>query len=464
MKISQILEQRGIKEETISSLSWRVTNDFLEMPVFKNGVEVGFKRRKFGDDKAFTQKKGTPQIFYNYDAMKVPAIVGGDEELLITEGEMDCAIALQCGYLAISVPNGAPAEKIEDEGGKKYEYLKDLPVTAKVILAFDDDEAGHNLLHDVSLRIGKARCKWLKYPKGCKDLNEAFMKYGEKGVQEAIKRASWMHIGGLSRLSDLPPAAFTQAIPCPVAGMADYYKLRLGDFTVVTGIPGMGKTTFVNEIAASMALDHGWNVCVASFEQNPRADFEPWLQSFFNRKPVHLQTKEQIEEADEWIERKFRVITPEENADTKLEWLVERIEAAVLRHGCKLVIIDPWNELDHVTERGLSQTEYTGMAIKILKKLASKLQIHLIIITHPAKMQRNRDGEYPIPSLYDIADSAHWRNKSDMGIVVHRDDEKTARIIVAKCRYWGKIGRTGEVEVEYDDYLHRYKQEEKTDE
>lgn len=451
MDIQKILEERKISEEIASRLGWRVSNDWLEMPVIKSGEEVGFKARKFGKEKSFMQKKGTPQIFYNYDAL----VAAEHEPLIICEGEMDCAVALQFGYLAVSVPNGAPMEQIS-EGASKYAYLDDLPKNANVLLAFDDDSAGHNLLHDVSIRIGKARCKWVKYPKGCKDLNETLIKYGERGVHESIARAGWVQVSGLSRMADLPPPAFTEAVDCPVYGMADYYKLRLGDFTVITGIPGMGKTTFANEIAASIALNNGWNVCVASFEQNPRADFEPWLQSFYNRKPAHLQSQKQLDDANKWIDDKFIMVTPVGEEDYDIVWLCERIEVAALRHGCKLVIIDPWNELDHCPDRGMSQTEYTGIAIKTLKRLASKLQIHLIIITHPAKMTRNKDGEYPVPSLYDIADSAHWRNKADMGLVVHRDDDKTSRIIIAKCRYWGKIGKTGEVELKYDDYQHRF--------
>lgn len=447
-KINKILEFRGISSEIISNLGWRVSDDWLEMPVVRDGVEIGYKARKFGDDKAFMQKKGTPQIFYNFDAL-------ASETVIITEGEMDCATALQCGYAAVSVPNGAPSEQVQ-EGGTKYAYLQDLPKTAKVILAFDDDQAGHNLLHDVAARIGKGRCKWVKYPKGCKDLNETFMKYGQKGVHESIKRASWMHIAGLSSMEDLPPPAFTDAIPCPVSGMAEYYKLRLGDFTVVTGIPGMGKTTFVNEIAGAMA-HYGWNICVASFEQNPRADFEPWLQTYYGGRPSHLQSQQELEKANKWIHEKFKLITPSEDGDVDLLWLIERIEAAALRFDCKLVIIDPWNEIEHIPPAGMSQTDYTGFAIKQLKRLAARLQIHLIIVTHPAKMLRNKDGKYPVPSLYDIADSAHWRNKADMGLVVHRDEESSSRIIVAKCRYWGKIGKTGEVEVTYDDYINRYK-------
>jgi len=450
MELSTILEQRGITEEIASRLGWQVSDNWLVMPIIKNGEKVGSKSRKFGKDKAFIQEKGTPQIFYNFDALKAC----GTEPLIITEGELDCAIALQCGFLAVSVPNGAPMEQVQGEGSK-YAYLDDLPKDTEVILAVDGDSAGNNLLNDIAIRIGKSRCKWVKYPKGCKDLNEAFLKYGRKGVEQTIKRATWFAVSGISTMDELPPPRFQEAIPCPVDGIADYYKLRLGDFTVVTGIPSMGKTTFVNELTAAMAMQYGWNIAVASFEQNPRADYEPWLQSYFNKRPAHLQTAKELQAANEWIKEKFKLITPTDD-DIDLRWLIERIETAALRYDCKIVVVDPWNELDHIHPREMTQTEYTGFAIKTLKKLASRLQIHLIIVTHPAKMTRNKDGEYPVPSLYDIADSAHWRNKADMGLIVHRDDDVTSRIIIAKCRYWGKIGKAGEVEVKYDDYQHRF--------
>lgn len=449
MDIGQILAQRAISEETASRLGWRESDGWLEMPVIQHGQEVGYKRRKFGEEKAFTQKKGTPQIFYNWDALEAAE----QETLIITEGEVDCATALQCGYLAVSVPNGAPQEKIE-EGVSKYKYLDDLPPKVVVILAFDADAAGNNLLHDVSLRIGRGRCKWLQYPKGCKDLNETLVKYGARGVHESVNRAKWMKVEGLARMSELPPVIELETVACKVSGMEDYYKLRLGDFTVITGIPSMGKTTFANEVAASMAK-HGWNVAIGSFEQNPRADMQPWLQSYYYGRPAHLLNDKQREEANKWIDEKFVTITPTDE-DIDLIWLMERIEAAALRHDCKLVIIDPWNELDHIPPAGMNTTDYTGVAIKQLKRLAARLRIHLIIITHPAKMLRNKDGEYPVPSLYDIADSAHWRNKADMGLIVHRDDENQSRIIVAKCRYWGKIGKIGEVKVKFDDYKNQF--------
>jgi twinkle protein len=448
MDILKILENRGINETTISNLGWRISNNWLEMPVIKNGVEVGFKARKFGDDKAFMQKKGTPQIFYNFDALSADVIV-------ITEGELDCAVALQCGYDAVSVPSGAPNERLEDPV-KKYGFLDDLPEKTQVILAFDDDQAGYNLLHDVSNRIGVERCKWVKYPNGMKDLNEVLISCGSQAVRDCIDQSRWIEVDGLSDFDELPPPVEMELIDCPVAGMAEYYKLRLGDFTVITGIPGMGKTTFTNEIAADIAKNHHWKVCIASFEQPPRNELEPWLCSFYHNKPYKLQTAEQKREAQAWLKNKFKVITRTENSDSDLKWLIDRIKVAALRYGCKLIIIDPWNEMDHLHPREMTQTEYTGFAIKTLKKLAAKLNIHLIIVTHPAKMSRNKEGAYPVPSLYDIADSAHWRNKADMGIVVHRPKPEETKIMVQKCRYWGKIGKAGEVEVRYDDYQHRF--------
>jgi twinkle protein len=75
--------------------------------------------------------------------------------------------------------------------------------------------------------------------------------------------------------------------------------------------------------------------------------------------------------------------------------------------------------------------------------------VHLIVAAHPAKLQRDHNtGKYPIPSLYDIADSANWANKPDIGIVVHRDSlgpDGTTTIKIPKVRYDGEIGAPGEV-------------------
>lgn len=430
-------------------LGWRSSDNWLEMPIIRDGQEVGYKRRTLDGEKKFSQKAGTPQIFYNLDAMKDAT------EIVITEGEMDCAVALQCGYLAVSVPNGAPMEQIK-EGGSKYAYLDDLPKDCIVTLAVDSDSAGCNLLHDLSVRIGTSRCKWVKYPKECKDLNETIVKYGVKGVFEAFNRAQWVDVKGLRDMFDFLPPPDLEIHDCPIDGMGENYKIRLGDLTIITGIPSYGKTTFTNELMAGMAKKHGWNVLVGSFEQSPRVDHLRNLRTLHAERPAHLLSAEERQAADRWISEHFKFIAPDLDTEAELSWVLNCIEAGVLRYNSKLVIVDPWNELDHDRPAGMTLTEYTGFAIKQFRKLAQRLKVHVIIVAHPAKMQRGKDGLYPMPSLYDISDSAHWYNKPDLGIIIHRDEEHSI-IRVAKCRYSGIIGKQGEIKLKFDDYSNTFR-------
>ena len=97
----------------------------------------------------------------------------------------------------------------------------------------------------------------------------------------------------------------------------------------------------------------------------------------------------------------------------------------------------------------MTSTEYTGLALRALKRFARKHQIHLIVVAHPKMLRRDQQGEYPFPSLYDIADSAHWYNRPEVGIVVWRGKDERTIVRIAKTRYHDEIGVPGEVVVRY---------------
>lgn len=455
-----LLEQRGIEIDLVLRLGWRsVTGkgggEWVEIPFYRDGKIVNRKYRTFGKEKKFFQSEGGEQCFYNLEAIRSAS---RDEPLVITEGECDAVIALQCGFLAVSVPGGAPGKPVEDKDSTRYDFLEDLPNDIPVILAVDNDAPGAALFHDLTLRIGKHRCRWVKYPPGCKDLNDVFIKTGAGGVERAVRASEWVPVGGVYRLSELPPVPKLPALSCGIQGMSEHWLLRPGDLSVVTGIPSMGKTTVVNEVMCNMAKVHGWKTAVASFEQNPRGDHLRYMRTYYTRTAAHNMTEAdpRVLEADEWVDKHFVFIYADPLSDDKnqifdLEWLLERCQQAVLRDRVQLIIIDPWNELDHVRPYGMSLTEYVGNAIKTLKRFAAKYAVHIIVVAHPAKMEKNKDGEYGIPSLYDISDSANWYNKPDIGIVVHRNRYNLTIIRVQKVRYIGVIGRPGDITLRYED-------------
>ena len=462
-----LLEKRGIKAEIADRLGWQTCDgkkgDWIAIPFFRKGKQVNTKYRRINkiDGQNFEQDKGGEQCFYNLEALEALEKFSPDDlrtmPVIITEGEFDTAVALQCGYTAVSVPSGAPSTATDGDDSAKFEFVKDFPKFAIAILAVDDDPAGHILRHELALRLGWHRCKWVQYPKGCKDLNEVYAKYGQKGIDKVIKeKAKFMNSGGLFRMSELPAQPESRAYECGIGNLSDMIKPRPGDVIVVTGIPSMGKTTFVTALSCSMARLYGWDVCFGSFEQNPRGDHQRDLRKFHLGKAAQFCSDAEIADADRWIDKHFSFIVPDVNTDDliTLKWVLERARAAITQYGINMLVIDPWNELDHDRPQGMSLTEYTGIAIKEFKRLAKQYMITVIIVAHPAKMEKNKDGEIGVPTLYDISDSAHWANKSDIGIIVHRvpgEQEGTfaTLIRVAKVRYWGVIGRVGDKFMEY---------------
>lgn len=65
----------------------------------------------------------------------------------------------------------------------------------------------------------------------------------------------------------------------------------------------------------------------------------------------------------------------------------------------------------------MSETEYVSQMLAKVKKFAQTYNVHVWFVAHPRQMHHYA-GEPP--NLYDISGSAHFINKADAGIVVHR--------------------------------------------
>lgn len=449
-----LLEARGLDVELIEQLgvnsSDRLGPDTIEIPYFRGEQIVGRKYRTISGEKKFSQDPGSEQIFYNRNVLSDPTLAS--QPIVITEGEIDCWSAIQAGFVrTVSVPAGAPQTSIGDRATAKYDFLADMPEAAQnapIILAIDTDGPGEALRQDLSLRLGARRCKWVKYPQACKDLNDALQRYGQRGVVESLNRAQWI-VGNVYRMGDIPPVPIAEPHDSGFPGLTDHYRLRVGDFTVVTGIPSHGKSSFVGDLACRMASRHRWPVCFASFEQSPTIDHRRMLRTWYGGGPVNTLDRDSLEKADAWIDQHFSFVVPDLESYATLPWVLERFAASALRFGTRLFVLDPWNELEHDRRDKESLTEYVGTALRDFKAFARKYEAHLIVVAHPAKLRRDADGCYPIPSLYDISDSAHWYNKADVGVVVHRKDEHETLVRVAKSRYHDQIGKPGDVAVRY---------------
>lgn len=466
------LAGRGLDVELATKLGFesvvRDGGEALAIPFVRGGEVVRRKYRWFREERRWSQDKGAVRCAWNEDCLRDTTL--REQPLIITEGELDALTALQCGFArTISVPDGAPppGERTADDlaSGQKYAWLRDIEgllkrdLVGEIILAVDGDENGAALLQDLSALLGRFRCKFLAYPKArdpeargrarCKDLNEVLQDWGAKGVVETIARAQWLQVDGVYRMSDLPPLPPARIYDIGFDAFGEHYRMRLGDLAVLTGIPGMGKTTWIQDVVCRVCDKHNLRAGWASFEQAPQRDHRRAFRTWYLERPQRDQTEVDKANADAWIDRHHVFVVPGEDDDVTLEWLLEKLEVAVTRYECQVLIVDPWNEMDHLWDRSETETQYIARAIKTLKRFARAFQVHLIIVAHPAKMQKGADGKYPAPSLYDISGSANWFNKADIGLVVHKISADDTTVKTAKSRYHEIIGRPGEVTMQF---------------
>lgn len=469
----QILEARGLDIELADRLGLqsidRAGGEALAFPFLRNGKVARRKYRNFDaaeDQPKWTQDKGGQKLAFNEDALRDDSLLS--QPLIITEGELDAISAIQAGFLrTISVPDGAPppGERSAEDlaGSAKYDWFGEIkPLLAKdrvteIILATDGDDNGAALLQDLSILLGRFRCKFVVYPKSrkdrgrerCKDLNEVLEDYGAKGVSQTIERAQFLQIDGVYRMSELPPLP-PMVIYEPRGDLfRENFKVRLGDFAVFTGTPGFGKTSFANDVYSGIAFDNDLTIAWASFEQEPQRDHRRNLRTWFCGRPDRDLDQHERAAADRWIDARHVFIVPQEDQDPDLEWLLDKLEVAVARFNAKIIVIDPWNEVEHRRNHNETETEYTGRAIRALKRFAKAFKVHVAVIAHPTKSVKDGDGNYKMPTLYDIAGSANWYNKADLGVIIHRENEDDTLVKVQKSRYHDIIGKPGEVLMQF---------------
>lgn len=128
-------------------------------------------------------------------------------------------------------------------------------------------------------------------------------------------------------------------------------------------------------------------------------------------------TASELMESLVWVDERFHLIRSGDEELPTVEWVLERARAAVLRYGVRGLVIDPYNELDHRRPSHTSETEYVSQMLTRVKRFAQHYDCHVWFVAHPRQLQNWRGGA---PSMYDISGSAHFINKADNGIVVHR--------------------------------------------
>jgi twinkle protein len=473
------LEGRGISPELAARFGLcTVDGNVLAFPFLDHGRVVNEKFR--GPGKKFWQKPGGKRTFWNADALDDPALVNNTAALIITEGEIDALTAIECGFpLTVSVPDGAPPGEANegepdpeaDKAGKfsfMYHNRDRLKRIKRFVIAVDSDEPGQRLAAELVRRLGAARCAFVTYPDGCKDLNDVLRYHGPEGVSGVLNGCKPYPVRGLYKLSDFPDrpplqlfsTGFPQLDFNPDDKGRPGLMLYRSGFVVVSGLAGGGKTALTTQIAFNMARIHRWRIAIASFEMHVRPILEVMLMGFFIGKPRAEWNRADRVTAREFIEEHFSFIalTPEDDdTEADVDWVIEKADDSVIRDGIDMALIDPWNEVEHRRRSGESVADYTNRAIRSLRRFAHTRDVCTFVVAHPTKegAKSVKDGK-PM-GLYDISDGATWANKAEQGLIVHRASphDRETLVGIRKIKFH-ETGRIGDVYLTFDDDLRAF--------
>lgn len=430
---ADVLNLMKITQDTVWMPQVQSSRGVIGFNYFRDGKLVNVKYRD--RDKNFTFVKDAELILYNLDG------IFGQKEIYITEGECDALVMIQAGFKnTCSVPNGANPKnnnlQYMDSCWQAFEKAE------KVYIMTDNDDPGNQLADELARRIGPERCYRVRHE--YKDVNDA-LNAGVKITKEWIDSvATYYPLVGVHQaetfwdeLLSIRKNGFPKGWK-PRGAFGEKVSIHPGYQTVITGVPGHGKSEHLDQLLIELGLDYELRGAYFSPENFPTSiHLIKIIEKITGRNFWELTTSE-INDTKEWINEHIMWVYPDDGLN--LTNILEHVRKAITRHGINWYVIDPWNKLDHQYEG--SETSYISRCLDEMDNFNKKNNVHGFLVAHPTKMQKNEDGTYQVPNLYSISGSAHFFNKAALGWTVYKTGQGTSDIHVQKVKfkYWGEIG------------------------
>lgn len=414
-KVYEYLALRKISKETADYLDIRQDengnvvfnyydlNDVLTMVKYRPSRRIV---KGSGIPKNWCQKGAdTRPILFNMNR------INPTQPVLICSGELDCAAAIEAGWKnSVSIPLGDGNDHFIEE---TWDWLETLE---HIIVAADNDESGRKFLNNVVPRLGGWRTKIMQIPEDCKDVNEVLYKHGKEKVLDLIVNAKDTPVPSVSDFSDVKAVDFSdmEGVKTGITELdKQLIKLPYGTLTVISGLPGSGKSSLVSQIICN-SVDEGKPIWLYSGElSNPiskswvnyvlagRRNVEPFVSQGDTYYCVNMNAIEQINERYRGLWYVYK-----DDYRNDIDSLIESATDSIRKYGVKTVILDNMMVISN-SETDNELKDQTNI-VKKLVALAQKYSVAVILVAHPRKLAAGTDvGLNDISGTQNISNIAH---------------------------------------------------------
>mgnify|MGYP003676885753 FL=1 len=228
---------------------------------------------------------------------------------------------------------------------------------------------------------------------------------------------------------------------------ADAFRPKGSGILTVTGIPGSGKTEFVDAVTLDLARLYGHETIIAGFEQSPQEHLIKLMRKMVGSDitcPSWSDDKKTKDSFD-FVTKHFKHIDTNKtggNVNKILDITARRIKESREAGGDpKYLVLDPFNMLSIKSKS--SGHEKIEQILRTLTQFSHQMDILIILVAHPFKMRKDeKTGEYEVPDFYSVKGSSAFFEMSYHGLVVYRKSDGSVMVKVLKCKQ-NNLGTTG---------------------
>jgi len=411
---------RKLKTETLSAFQVGTDNRSIVFPcISPEGTLVNRSYRtipKPGEKKEVRQDKGCAPCLFGWQALPVAAYES--RTVLLAEGQIDAMTWHQWGIPALSIPAGSGQTWINFE-------WDNLAIFDKILIAFDQDQAGQRNADSVIARLGPYRCFLVIYPH--KDANEALQAgRSPADAQEWAASAKAPSLPGMVTANDLEQRLMLESEVKPMPLCLPFFNVnwkaeagfyfRPGEITLWTGATGNGKSTFLNYLQMNLIFA-GRHVFIASMEVKAETTLRRTIQSYWGAGQPGLD-KDTLERTHyiSWLDDfGERICFADKVGYMDADELFPMMDFAFRRYGCSHFVIDSLMRIQGLEE----DAKATGDFMNRLANFAKQTGVHIHLVAHPRKLGAGQKA-----GAMDIKGSSLIANNADNIAGVARNQEK----------------------------------------
>ena len=240
-----------------------------------------------------------------------------------------------------------------------------------------------------------------------------------------------------------------------LSNFSDIFRFKGTGILTITGIPGHGKTEFLDQCLLDLARYYGDEAVVVGFEQTPQEHIVKLIRrslgvdvtdiSYYGNKdnvPV-------LKAVQNFVTRHFHHLDTTKsggNIKTILEQCALRIADRRKNGGnVQYLVIDPFNMLS--VKGKINGHEKVEEILRQITHFSHQMKVMVVLVAHPTKMQKDEaTGKFKVPDFYSVKGSSAFFEMSYHGLVVYRtgyNPSDPVEVKVLKVKQ-NNLGRTGE--------------------